>query len=219
MQLQAFFIALGLHFPHQSGDAGVAVQKYDATTLAAAVHRRTVRRARHRLHRRLDGDDTLALDESNPLLSPSAPAAARGGVRTFACPRPGNNTVPLWAQRQLRQGYYSAVTHSDWLLGKMVDELSSLGRADDTLVVVTADHGWQPASTPNGNIRTGSSLQVPLLIRAPWLPASGQAHRLVLRAHRPVPHGGVARRHRRGRDRRRRRRLRRVGAARRPRRR
>jgi iduronate 2-sulfatase len=175
-----FFIALGLHFPHQSwATPAWAVQKYDATTLAAAVHTDAPAGAPDiAFTAELDGDDTLALDESNPLLSPSAPAAARGGVRTFACPRPGNNTVPLWAQRQLRQGYYSAVTHSDWLLGKMIDELTSLGRADDTLVVVTADHGWQLGEHAEWGKHTNweLALQVPLLIRAPWLPASMGKH-------------------------------------------
>ena len=70
-----------------------------------------------------DGEPTasrpgLALDESNPLLSKSKPANASASLTYYDCPSPGSNSVPDWFQRQLRQGYYSAVTHTDRLFGK-----------------------------------------------------------------------------------------------------
>jgi arylsulfatase A-like enzyme len=42
---------------------------------------------------------------------------------------------------------YSAVTHSDWLLGMVLDQLDQSGVADRTLVLVTGDHGWQVSHT------------------------------------------------------------------------
>ena len=38
------------------------------------------------------------------------------------------------------QGYYSAVTYVDWLVGRLVAAVDSV--AGETVVVVTSDHGW-----------------------------------------------------------------------------
>ena len=40
-------------------------------------------------------------------------------------------------QKQLRAGYYSAVTHTDRLFGNVMDALDGSGVADDTFVLVT----------------------------------------------------------------------------------
>jgi len=70
----------------------------------------------------------------------------------------------------MRLGYYSAVTHSDWLFGKALDTLEEIGAANDTLVVVTGDHGWQLGEHAEWGKHTNFELavQVPLLVRAPW---------------------------------------------------
>ena len=38
------------------------------------------------------------------------------------------------------QGYYSAVTYVDWLVGRLVAAVDSV--AGETVVVLTSDHGW-----------------------------------------------------------------------------
>ena len=40
-------------------------------------------------------------------------------------------------QKQLRAGYYSAVTHTDRLFGNVMDALDGSGVAADTFVLVT----------------------------------------------------------------------------------
>lgn len=43
----------------------------------------------------------------------------------------------------LRRGYYAAVSFTDSLIGQLLQELESLGLANDTIVSLHADHGWQ----------------------------------------------------------------------------
>ena len=141
-----WFIALGLHFPHQPwATPAWTVRKYPPPTqLPAAKHPAAPEGCPTiAFTAELDGNDMLMLDESNPILRPSAPPSYQGKPVQYMCPNTSLNAVPSWFQQQLRLGYYSAVTHSDWLLGMMIDELESLGVADKTMVVMTSDHGWQ----------------------------------------------------------------------------
>ncbi len=43
--------------------------------------------------------------------------------------------------RAARRGYYSMITYSDRLLGQVLTALEETGQADNTIVVVSADHG------------------------------------------------------------------------------
>lgn len=89
-----------------------------------------------------------------------------------------NCSVPQYLQKQLRLGYYSAVTHTDALFGTVIDKLDLLGLTDSTLVVVTGDHGWQLGEHSQWGKHTNWELgvHVPLIIRAPWLTKSVGAH-------------------------------------------
>ena len=176
-----WFIALGLHFPHQPwATPAWAVEKYPAATeLPAARHPNAPTDCPPIAYTaELDGNDVLAADESNPILAATAPRAYRGSFASFLCPNTTSDGVPTWFQQQLRLGYYSAVTHTDWLLGQMVAELDGLGVAATTLVVVTGDHGWQLGEHGEWGKHTNfePAVQVPLLIRAPWLPQSAGKH-------------------------------------------
>ena len=59
-------------------------------------------------------------------------------------PTVGKSSVPhhlvvlvAGMQKQLRAGYYSAVTHTDRLFGNVMDALDGSGVAEDTFVLVT----------------------------------------------------------------------------------
>ena len=117
-----WFIALGLHFPHQPwATPAWAVAKYPSPRdLPAPKHPHAPLHCPDIAYTaELDGGDHLRMDEANPLLAPSAPAAAQGRLVSFPCPNTTANTVPEWFQQQLRLGYYSAVTHTDWLMGRV----------------------------------------------------------------------------------------------------
>lgn len=41
-----------------------------------------------------------------------------------------------------RRGYYAAVTFADSLLGDVLDTLKAIGEDDNTIIMLTSDHGW-----------------------------------------------------------------------------
>lgn len=63
------------------------------------------------------------------------------GNKTFWQPYPGNNTFPDWFTKIMRAGYYSAVSMSDYHIGRVLDKLEELDLVNDTVVVFVADHG------------------------------------------------------------------------------
>jgi len=77
--------------------------------------------------------------------------------------------------------YYAAVTHIDEQVGRVIDELETLGVLDDTLVVYTSDHGHMNGhhglyTKGNGTLPQNfyeESIRIPLFIRAPGLFPAG----------------------------------------------
>ena len=51
--------------------------------------------------------------------------------------------VPDSKVRELRRAYYSCVSFTDAQIGKVITELEKQGFADDTIIVLWGDHGWQ----------------------------------------------------------------------------
>ena len=78
--------------------------------------------------------------------------------------------------RQLTAVYWGYVTLLDELIGRLLGRLDSLGLADNTIVIMTSDHGEQMGS--HGLFQKccmyEESLRVPLLIRAPKLIPAGR---------------------------------------------
>ena len=52
-------------------------------------------------------------------------------------------SIPDYKARELRRAYYSCISYTDAQLGRVLKELKSEGFADDTIIVLWADHGWQ----------------------------------------------------------------------------
>jgi arylsulfatase A-like enzyme len=44
--------------------------------------------------------------------------------------------------RKLRHGYFASISYTDAQVGKLLDELERLGLAENTIVVLWGDHGW-----------------------------------------------------------------------------
>jgi iduronate 2-sulfatase len=78
--------------------------------------------------------------------------------------------------RMMRHGYYASTSYVDQLVGTMLTELENLGLAQDTIVVIWGDHGWQLGEHDFwGKHNTlFNAIRVPLIIRVPGR-ASGQA--------------------------------------------
>ena len=43
---------------------------------------------------------------------------------------------------ELRRGYFSSVSHVDYEIGRVLEHLETTGLAKNTIVVLTADHGF-----------------------------------------------------------------------------
>lgn len=77
-----------------------------------------------------------------------------------------------------RELYLAEVAYTDYHMGQLIDWLRETERLDDTLVVVTADHGENLGEHSLLNHQYcvyDTLLQVPLVIRYPQLLASGQS--------------------------------------------
>lgn len=84
------------------------------------------------------------------------------------------NPLPLDMQQLARQAYMASVTWVDSQIGRVLDALDSMGLTNDTLVVLFGDHGYQLGELDMWCKQTNWELatRIPLIIRAPWKPAS-----------------------------------------------
>ncbi|MEQ1825969.1 MAG: sulfatase [Pirellula sp.] len=52
-------------------------------------------------------------------------------------------SIPDDLARQLKHGYYAAISYMDAQVGLLLDELDKLGLAKNTIVILWGDHGWK----------------------------------------------------------------------------
>ncbi len=73
------------------------------------------------------------------------------------------------AAREIRHGYYAALSYADAQLGRVLDALDELGLRDDTIVVVTSDNGFHLGEHDTWGKMTlfDRDARVPLIISAP----------------------------------------------------
>ncbi|HYW16810.1 MAG TPA: sulfatase-like hydrolase/transferase [Allosphingosinicella sp.] len=73
-----------------------------------------------------------------------------------------------WVERT----YWNAIAYDDWLIGQLVERLKRLGIWDDTLLLVTADHGeslFDDAFLGHGHVINRQQTQIPLIMSRPGL--------------------------------------------------
>jgi arylsulfatase A-like enzyme len=82
---------------------------------------------------------------------------------------------------KLIQGYYACVSYTDAQVGKVLKALDALGLADNTIVVLWGDHGWNLGEhglwCKHCNFK--NALHTPLMIRAPGFKTGIVANQLV----------------------------------------
>lgn len=78
-------------------------------------------------------------------------------------------------ERALVHGYYACVSYIDAQIGRLLQGLKTRGLANDTIVVITADHGFQLGDHGMWGKATNFELstRVPLLIRVPGSKSKG----------------------------------------------
>ncbi|MDF1799537.1 MAG: sulfatase-like hydrolase/transferase [Planctomycetota bacterium] len=87
----------------------------------------------------------------------------------------------------LKNRYLNAVLHADRMTAKMLDSLRAHGELEDTLVVITGDHGeefWENGFWGHTSNFTPEQAKVPLLFAGPGVPAG--------RETRPTSHVDLA---------------------------
>ena len=89
----------------------------------------------------------------------------------------GAGTDPATA-RDWRRGYYAAAAFSDYVLGELLAALNATGLADETIVVMTSDHGWGLGEHNHWVKYTNweTDARVPLLIADPAAPQTHGKH-------------------------------------------
>lgn len=77
--------------------------------------------------------------------------------------------------RELRRAYYACVSYTDAQIGRVLSELESQGFADETVIVLWADHGWQLGEHNHWCKFTNfeDATHVPFMIRVPGVTDEG----------------------------------------------
>jgi iduronate 2-sulfatase len=95
---------------------------------------------------------------------------------------PKGNPIPEDLARQLRHGYYACISYVDAQVGRLLDALDQEDLADNTVIVLWGDHGWQLGDHGIWAKHTNYELatRVPLILAVPGQQTSGAvSHSLV----------------------------------------
>jgi iduronate 2-sulfatase len=118
--------------------------------------------------------DMYPLDK---IVLPKQPVKGRDGFPPAAFTvNPPNYGIGEEDQKRMIRAYYASVTFMDAQVGLVLDALQRLGLADDTIVVLFGDHGWQLGEHGlwQKMCLFEESARVPLMIAAPGSKGAGQ---------------------------------------------
>jgi len=115
----------------------------------------------------------LAPNKFRPKDAPEYAILPGGELRNYhGIPK---GSIPDDLARQLKHGYYAAVSYMDAQVGKVLGELDRLGLRTNTIVVLWGDHGWKlgehDAWCKHSNVE--NDVNAPLIIAAPGMKNAG----------------------------------------------
>ncbi len=120
----------------------------------------------------------LASNRHRPI---DAPPGLKGSAeyRTYAHGDYTDGTDAF--HRMMRHGYYASTSYVDKLVGDILAELTRLGLADNTLVVLWGDHGWNLGEHDFwGKHNTlDTAVRVPLIVKVPGRTSGQKSDALV----------------------------------------
>jgi arylsulfatase A-like enzyme len=89
---------------------------------------------------------------------------------------PKEEPIPAEFAKTLRHGYYACISYTDAQIGKLLDALEKEGIADNTIIVLWGDHGWQLGDHGLWHKHTNFEIaaRAPLLISVPGTKTAGQ---------------------------------------------
>ncbi len=88
---------------------------------------------------------------------------------------PEGNPIPEDFARTLRHGYNACISYIDAQVGRLLDALQDNGVADNTIVVLWGDHGWQLGDHGLWHKHTNfeRATRAPLILSAPGFASAG----------------------------------------------
>lgn len=103
-----------------------------------------------------------------PSGSPSFAGHSNGELHNYPGV-PKEDPIPADFAKTLRHGYYACISYTDAQIGKVLDALEREGLADNTIIVLWGDHGWQLGDHGLWHKHTNFEIAVraPLLISVP----------------------------------------------------
>jgi iduronate 2-sulfatase len=117
----------------------------------------------------------LATNPYHPEDSPEYALTNSGELRNYTN-MPAEGPIPDNLARQLKHGYYAAVSYMDAQVGKVLDELDRLGLTKNTIIVLWGDHGWKLGEHGEWAKHTNfeNDTNAPLLLSVPGMKNAGK---------------------------------------------
>ncbi len=117
----------------------------------------------------------LAPNPFPPKDAPDYAVLTGGELRSYAGVPAGRHLPDDYA-RQLKHGYYAAVSYMDAQVGRVLAELDRLGLRENTIIVLWGDHGWKlgehDAWAKHSNVENDT--HAPLILSAPGMKNAGK---------------------------------------------
>lgn len=114
----------------------------------------------------------------NPYLPKYAPpyALADSGELHSYQEVPAGQHLPDDYARQLKHGYYAAVSYMDAQVGRVMEALDQLGLRENTIIVLWGDHGWKLGEHDRWckHSNCENDTNAPLLISVPGMKHAGE---------------------------------------------
>ena len=110
-------------------------------------------------------------------LGPHEPYSPPAGYETKFAPEKYEGDAETIRRQKLIELYDAEIFYTDLQFGRIVAELKDLGLYDDTIIVVTSDHGeefWEHGGELHGQSLYEEVLNVPLIIKFPRNQFAGQ---------------------------------------------
>ena len=115
----------------------------------------------------------LAPNKFRPQDAPDYAILPGGEIRAYHGIPAGS--IPDDLARQLKHGYYAAISYMDAQVGKVLDELDRLGLTKNTIIILWGDHGWKlgehDAWCKHSTVENDTN--VPLLLAVPGMKHAG----------------------------------------------
>ncbi len=127
--------------------------------------------------------DALPMPEfEDPPEGAPAYAGKRGGeINAFKPVPTGNGLYEEDLKRDLIHGYYASVSYMDAQLGRVLDEVETLGLDENTIIVLWGDHGWHLGDHGTWTKHTNyeQANRIPIIAYVPGVTKAGSNSRQI----------------------------------------